>query len=303
MNKKLNYGILEDEKVKLEVERIIKSKRGYIRKLPKKGEHVICQLSGGIDTFVVVGMLVKEYGAIVHPVFFNKRTKRTKKTFKAAKRVTQFLRQSFGDSVYPLEVLDVMVTPTQIQGSLMPSNGIEVVDEETGQRRGLPFQPAVYAFNCLHYAQFLEKEKDIKCRIIVGAHLPSNATLFAYETLTAFRIIMLELCASTRDWSWQYISLPLEEKLDKSDLIKWAMDHQFSLKDTWTCGNAGLFHCGVCICCGVRQEAFKVLGIQDNATYMWTDNPSIVELLRSLYRYMKHNYIRRWEFFFHNQKK
>ena len=70
MVKKPPYGILEDKKLKTSIERIIKSKRGYIIKFPRKGEHVICHLSGGIDSSLTY-LTLKEAKINTIPVFID----------------------------------------------------------------------------------------------------------------------------------------------------------------------------------------------------------------------------------------
>lgn len=51
---------------------ILKSKRGYVVKMPKKCESVVVCLSGGQDSVANTGILLKEFGLNVYPFFINR---------------------------------------------------------------------------------------------------------------------------------------------------------------------------------------------------------------------------------------
>jgi len=51
---------------------IFKNKRGYVVKIPFKGESVVACLSGGQDSVANIGILLKEFGLNVYPFFINR---------------------------------------------------------------------------------------------------------------------------------------------------------------------------------------------------------------------------------------
>src|SRR3989344_6690228 len=51
---------------------ILKGKRGYVVKMPAKGESVVACLSGGQDSVANIGILLKEFGLNVYPFFINR---------------------------------------------------------------------------------------------------------------------------------------------------------------------------------------------------------------------------------------
>jgi len=51
---------------------ILKDKRGYVVKMPQKGESVVACLSGGQDSVANIGILLKEFGLNVYPFFINR---------------------------------------------------------------------------------------------------------------------------------------------------------------------------------------------------------------------------------------
>lgn len=282
------YGILEDKRLTQTVERILREKRKTVFQIPRKGSHVICHLSGGLDTFIVAGMLMKDYGLKIHPVYFNRFSKRSRATLEAARKLHKFLVQKFPSQIKSLQVLTAHIPPPEIKYELMYGDIDKIVDKKTDQRRGIPFQPAIYAYYCLHYAQYLEEKEKMKIRTIFSSHLPRNATWHAYETLTALRLIMLELCSSTKDWSWQFTSLPLERKLHKTDIIEWGIKNKFPLEITWTCGHGYMFQCGMCNACFDRVESFQRLRIKDPTTYLYQEFPTLKRRIKTLlYHYKK----------------
>ena len=220
-------------------------------------------------------MLIEEYGLNIYPVHFYRHAKRSYLELYTVNKLYKFLKNKYPQNIHALKVLTLQIPAPELRDDLLYEASHVVVDKKTDQRRGVPFQPAVYAFYCLHYAQYLEEAEGIKIRTIISGILPRNATWMAYETKTATRIIMLELCASTRDWDWQFASLPLEKRLHKKDLIRWGKRNNFPLEKTRTCGNAGIFQCGVCDSCFDRVESFKKAGINDRTIYTWKKDPSL----------------------------
>ncbi|MBS3100202.1 7-cyano-7-deazaguanine synthase [Candidatus Pacearchaeota archaeon] len=59
-------------------------------------------------------------------------------------------------------------------------------------------------------------------------------------------------------------------KKDKEDIIKIGKDLNIDLKNTFSCyagAKNNLMHCGTCLSCRLRQEAFKWAGVEDETKY------------------------------------
>ena len=51
---------------------IFKKKRGYVFKMPKKGESVLVGVSGGLDSIACTAILMERFGLKVYPYFINR---------------------------------------------------------------------------------------------------------------------------------------------------------------------------------------------------------------------------------------
>ncbi|MAF43793.1 MAG: hypothetical protein CMI54_06465, partial [Parcubacteria group bacterium] len=71
---------------------ILKNKRGYVVKMPKKGESVIACLSGGQDSVANIGILLKEFSLNVYPFFINRGQSNYKHEKKAVDYFNRFYK-------------------------------------------------------------------------------------------------------------------------------------------------------------------------------------------------------------------
>jgi 7-cyano-7-deazaguanine synthase in queuosine biosynthesis len=123
----------------------------------------------------------------------------------------------------------------------------------------------------IEYAYYLDYVQNLNIRTIFCAAIESDAVQMAHHSFTALRVIMFNICCQTHDFSWQFTS-PLIEKeiglyLGKEDVIRWASDRGLPIHRTWSCYHKGLYHCGSCVGCGVRREAFRLAGAADHTVY------------------------------------
>lgn len=74
---------------------ILKDKRGYVVKMPRKGESVVACLSGGQDSVANTGILLKEFGLNVYPFFINRGQSNYKHEKKAVDYFNRFYKNKF----------------------------------------------------------------------------------------------------------------------------------------------------------------------------------------------------------------
>lgn len=265
---------LEDLGVLKTVEKILLSKRGYVFKMPKPGTPVISLMSGGLDTTVVTAILMEEFKLRVYPVYFNREIEHSKMAIKATFFFSKIFSKAYPNLFHHPKVLSLTFPPKEISEIIFSTDSPETkIKKGSNQRRGIPFQPALYAYNSLLYTHYLKEIEKIKIRDIFGAWIPSNTDWYAYETLTSLREIMFDICSMTKDYSWQYTSLPMEKELgffyDKDYFIRWAYERGIPLEKTRSsCRSRLPVHCGSCLLCSVRREAFKKAGVPDRTLYV-----------------------------------
>jgi len=74
---------------------ILKGKRAYVIKMPKKGESVVACLSGGQDSVANIGILLKEFGLNVYPFFVKRGQSNYKYEKKAVDYFNRFYKKRF----------------------------------------------------------------------------------------------------------------------------------------------------------------------------------------------------------------
>lgn len=278
---------IEDVPLLNKIESIFLKKRGYVFRIPQKSEPVIALMSGGLDTAVVISMLLAKYKLEVYPLHVNRKLFHSQKAEKSVDEVSKvFLKQYTKQFHKPFKVdfpippveltLPVSIINDQLIFSSIFGKGPKFAQNRTidkqGHLQGTPFQPSMYASLSMYYSQWLYETKGIKIRTIIGACLPNNARYFQYETLTAHRIVMLNLCSQNNDFSWQYTSLPIEKELgfyfEKDKIIQYGKKYRTPMEKTWTCWLNYKYQCGVCYLCSERRNAFYNAKVKDNSTYL-----------------------------------
>lgn len=282
---------LEDPNLIREIEILLRQKRGYVFKMPKPGTPIISLMSGGLDTTVVSAILMEEFNLQVYPVYFDRNITHSKRTKKSVKYFVAYFKKTYPKLFNDLQTLTLDIPAKEISLPLLKNSGKVKVKKNSEQRRGITFQPSVYAYNCVLYALYLEENKGVKIRDIFGSWLPISSDWYAYETLTALREIMFSICLMTRDFSWQFTSLPIEKELgfyfDKDHLISWGSKHSIPLEKTWTCSHSGgMWQCGECDICQPRREAFLKAGIQDKTQYLSEKRQLIRRLKRRAKKFL-----------------
>lgn len=251
-----------------DIELFLMRKRGHVFKMPPPGSPVIAFMSGGLDTTVVISILLKYYKVRVYSVFINRNLPHNRGIRRSISYFSSYFKKKYpGLFRDPFEISVNIPTPELKE--VLSAHENDVIKDEV--RKGIPLQPSIYALQAVHYAKYLEETEGTKIRTIVGAWLPSNSKWYGYESLTSLRSIMFNLCLTDNDFSWQFTSLPMERQLgfyfDKEVLVRIGNEQNLELDKTWTCFQGKKYQCGDCPPCGTRKDAFKSAGIKDPTLY------------------------------------
>lgn len=264
---------LEDMELIDIIEECLIQKRKFIFHLPPPKTSVISLMSGGLDTTIVTAILMQEFNLKVFPIYFNRSINNSSKAFQSLKFFTRFYLEKYPKLFTKPIHLPLVFPAKKLSEILLLTHASRMgIIGNTKQERGLPFQPSLYAYYSLQYSQYLQELTNLRIRSIFGAWLPNNGNSFAYETYTALRAVMLELCIMTKDFSWQFTSLPMEKELgfffDKDVLIKWGHENDIPLENTWSCCYAKKYHCGECGNCIERRDGFLNARVKDKTRYL-----------------------------------
>lgn len=269
---------LEDFGVIDNIESCLREKRGYVFRMPQPGSSVILLLSGGLDSIVSWGILMKEYGLKVYPLFFNRERAYGKKGKKTIRYFSKYFKRLFPNHfieplMFSADVKKLIIPPERFHRDVRIDTIFEKfrgVDKplEINTMFGLATSLPIYG---RMYAEKLYYTKGVKIDTIFCAVIASDGFMIPHQTVTSLRSAMYYLCTTSGDFGWQFSSVALEPQLGiyltKRDLIKWGHNQGLPMEKTWTCWYAKKYQCGNCITCRVRKNSFKKVRIEDKTVY------------------------------------
>ena len=247
-NYSLNIDIIED---------ILIRERGYVFREPiEKDVVVLC--SGGLDSMIMIDMIIKQWDSKVHPLFFRRGAKAEKLEEKAFDFFMDFYDKKYPEKVGEPLKLDYYITPKELKGN-MP--------KEILLTTGYPLRNATMQNIAVMYATSLDENIDT---IVSGAVGDDNTE--PDSGVLGFRSQTLNTCMMMGDWKWQITSFLTEPTMIsnpqyKADLIEYAMEEDLPLEKTRTCFTAEGIACGECSACQKRLIAFEAAGYEDPVGY------------------------------------
>lgn len=278
INKLLDARPLEDKKVITDIENFFIKKRGHVIKIPQKNTSVILLLSGGLDTSILWDILMRKYHLNVYPLFLRRGQIRMPLEEKSVDFFAKFYSNQYPMLYHKPQKLTALIPPLEIRWKITRYGRLEI-KKTPKTLLGIPTYSSLLVNYAVQYAYFLEVNKKIKIRNIFCSFMPIDGTNFKYETLTALRSNMYNICNLTNDYSWQFTSLPLEKELgfffEKETLIKWAKKYNLPIEKSNSCIKYSYYHCGTCGYCLFRKKSFKESSIYDKTIYLSDLHPKI----------------------------
>lgn len=279
------------------IETYLRKKRGYIFRMPAKKESVILLLSGGLDSVTSWAILMQNYGLNVYPLTFDRCEKRRKREKESVNFFTNYYKKRFPNFFHnPIEIkLDFKKIDIPIETApqlLHPEIRMKYFKSETGE---IDVNVSLGSFVLLSYyarmyAEHLYLTKNIKVKTIFCSVNSDDGLLVPWQTYTALRSIMLNLCLTSNDFEWQFSSSVLESEtdryFDKSDIIKWAYQNSIPVEKTWSCYRMGVYQCGGsdCQACRHRRYAYRRAKIVDKTVYKSLAEQSLFGRIKSFFR-------------------
>ena len=263
---------LEDLEIIREFESNLRKKRGYVIHLSKE-KHLksVMLFSGGIDSVMVSAFLLKHYKAELYPLYIKRGHTFDNFEMESASYFEQYFQKTFPGRFHYIKFINAQFPiPPFLNTDLLAKNYF------------YNLQFAIYA---AQYAYTLEVGSGIKIRNIFIATMNTDGDDRIDHTLTALRQVMYSLCLTTRDYSWQFIPLPIEKTLgyyfSKVEFIKWAVSNSIPLELTRSsCRQNTSYHCGECLYCSIRKEAFDRAGVIDNTFYKYKEGSRLRSVIR-----------------------
>jgi len=252
---------------------ILKSKRGYVVKMPKRGGDVVACLSGGQDSVANIGILLKEFGLNVYPFFINRGQSNYKYEKGAVDYFNRFYKRKFPKHYHNYKEITVM-TPGMEYKDLLRKTKRMVDDVPLRHNISYPARGPIVFLTGMEYGYSL-KALGAEVKAVFASNMSSD---FSYHcSQTWVRLMNILFCQILNDWSWQFISLPIETEFrnyfDKDVFIKWAYENGVPLHKARTCVKSFDTECGDCPTCWDRRRGYKDAGVKDPTKYRFPMSP------------------------------
>lgn len=246
---------------------ILKGKGGYVVKMPKRGTAVVACLSGGQDSVANIGILLKEFGLNVYPFFINRGQSNYKYEKKSVDYFNRFYKRKFPKLYHNYKKITVM-TPGMEYKDLLRKTKRTVDDIPSRHNISYPARGPIVFLTGMEYGYSL-KATGAEIKTVFASNMSSD---FSYHcSQTWVRLMNILFCQILNDWSWQFISLPIETEFgnyfDKDVFIKWAYENDVPLYRARTCVKSFDTECGDCPTCWDRRRGYKEAGVKDPTKY------------------------------------
>lgn len=231
-------------------------KRGWVSKWPGKAVFIY---SGGLDSTITIARILEEKKVELFPLFINRGQTNLEYERNSAISYVKKFQKKYGHLIHDFFEININVPPKEIKNDL----------KSYVEKHGHPLRNTMLQMIGVQYGiSLLSKGQIVKS--IFCAQVPDDP--FPHSTLTSLRSNTISICDNLDEWDWQISSPNIDPYLvdimmDKVKMIQWADSHNVNLADTRSCYTSDAKHCGACLSCRRRKEAFKIAGIKDNTIY------------------------------------
>lgn len=247
------------------IESILMHERHFISRLPT-GEDVVVPCSGGLDSVVMINMIIEEWNVKVHPLYIRRGARSEKFEEQAFDFFKGFYKDRFPENMGEATKLDYEIPPKQFK---------EYFPKELALTVGHPLRNSTIQNLAVMYAVALNGKLGTNIKTILTGSVGEDNTEPELGILS-LRAQTLNTCINMADWEWQVTS-PLidttlrKKSIYKTDLIEYALRKSIPLEKTRTCFSADETADGTCFACKKRLDAFDYLGIKDPLKYQRRD--------------------------------
>jgi len=251
-NYNMNTGLLED---------ILLRERGYVTRIPKN-EDVIVLYSGGLDSTIMLDMIIKEWNVRVHPLYIRRRARAEKHEEKAVDYFYSYFKKKYSGHLGELTKIDYEVPPKKFK---------KYFPKELAATQGHPLRNSTLQNLGVMYAASLNGKYGLNIKTVLSGSVGEDSTEPELGLLS-LRSQTLNTCIQLADWEWQITSpltdLAIRDKpVYKTELIKYAIANHIPVDKTRSCFSSSQYADGTCFACKKRLKAFEDAGVKDPALY------------------------------------
>lgn len=238
-------------------EQLLLNARNWISRLP---EQTVFIYSGGLDSTITLAKVLEEKKTVVFPLFINRGQSNVQQERQAANFFAKYFEEKYKTLIYPLKEIALNTPPKEIKDEL----------RQYSKKFGYPLRNNVLQMVGVQYAISLLQTTKEPVKSVFCAQLADDP--FPHSTLVSLRATTVNVCESLGEWDWQITSPNIDPYFSKipaskEELILWANSISLPLEKTRSCYSSFENHCGSCLSCTRRKEAFAKAGITDPTLY------------------------------------
>jgi len=234
------------------IKSLLLQNRGYISEIPRD-EYVILLLSGGMDSSMLIDIIIREWNCKVILLYFKRNSKNQQWEEKAVDFFIDFYKKR-----YPKNLVDAIKMNIEIPSRVNK----EYLDRTRQKILGLPLRNSTMWDNAFAQAVYLSGKYETTIRTVIVGSVKEDETSPESGILAIFSQ-MLHTCISMCIWYYQllapFIYGTLGKIYDKSDLLQYAKKYQIPMEKTRSCFSANETPCNECLACENRNNAYTQL--------------------------------------------
>lgn len=207
---------------------------------------VVFLASGGLDSSVGMAMLL-EQGYNIYPLHVVRGARADNRELDAIILVHGRLFAVYPSLLKPVEYAHISFPPATWKRCYYPADL---------ERTGHPMRDIMLQALGVQYAESLNSRGGHNIRTVMVGQTCDEVIPHASER--ALRLATLYVRMDRDDNNWE-ISSPFlwPNKMTKADVVRWCIDHNFPIEETWSCFEGGPEPCGECQECIRRKEALE----------------------------------------------
>jgi len=232
------------------IKQILIENRGYVNEIPRD-EFVILLFSGGMDSTILIDILIREWNCKLILLYFRRDSKNQKWEEQAVDYFFNYFKQKYPNNIMELLKIELQI-PLRINK--------EYMNRERQKYFGLPMRNATMWTNAWAQAVYLSEKYKTTIRTVCVGSIKEDLTSVESGILSVFSgTLHVNICMGI--WYYQimapYLDGSLDLIFDKTEIIHYAQKYNIPIENTRSCFEADEQPCGKCLACENRDKAFE----------------------------------------------
>ena len=231
------------------IKSILKENKGCVGEIPYD-ETVILLFSGGMDSVILIDVVIREWNCKVILLYYRRNSKNQKWEEEAVDFFYDFYRERYPQNLIDLIKLEIEI-PSRINKKYLDSTRQKIM--------GLPLRNSTMWDNAFAQAVYLSSKYKTTIRSVLVGSVKEDETS-PESGILAILSYTLHACIAMSVWYYQlqapFIDGNLDKVYNKVDLLKIAKNHQIPIERSRSCFGKDQTPCNSCLACENRNNAY-----------------------------------------------